>query len=83
MASFDDKAKELKKKLSYCVYSVTRHNVTDGWYRMNVDMNYASDEPVDVVKVEYDAECYAMPNYCTLRHFMTTTIDELEDEFAI
>lgn len=83
MTTFDNKAKELEERLSYCVYSVTQHNVSHDWYRMNVDMNYASDEPVDIVEVQYDAECYAMPNHCTLRHFMTTTIDELEDEFAI
>lgn len=83
MTTFNDKAKELEERLSYCVYSVTQHNVSHDWYRMNVDMNYASDEPVDIVEVQYDAECYAMPNHCTLRHFMTATIDELEDEFAI
>ena len=67
----------------YCIDYITTHTVSPEWYRMNVDMYYTGDDDVEIVQVSYTPECYAMPNYMTVKEFMAKSVSELQDLLEI
>lgn len=67
----------------YCIEYITVHTVSPQWYRRNVDMYYDGDDPVEIVQISYTPECYAMPNYLTVKEFMDRPVSELKDLLEI
>lgn len=62
---------------------ITKHTVSAGWYRMNVDMYYTGEQPVEIVQCTYDYELYAMPNYMTLAEYNNKTPEQIATEWEI
>lgn len=62
---------------------ITVHNVSASWYRMNADMDYKGDKPLDIVQCTYAYELYAMPNYMTLDEFNRKTAEQIAEEWEI
>lgn len=77
------KIERIKKLMNGECYKITTHNVSPQWYRMNADMYYTGDEPVDIVQCTYDPELYAMPNYMTLAEFNIKTAEAIAEEWEI
>lgn len=75
--TFDEKAKQVKDKLSQ-IDDITRHIVSVDWYNMHVDMDFhTTDKSVEIIEVNYQPELYASPKHMTLAEFMLTPISNL------
>lgn len=79
----DAKIEKIKKLLNGECEDITVHNVSANWYRMNVDMDYKGDEPLDIVQITYDYELYAMPQYMTLARFNGLSAEQIAEEWEI
>lgn len=79
----DAKIEKIKKLLNGECEDITVHNVSANWYRMNVDMDYKSDEPLDIVQITYDYDLYAMPQYMTLEEFNRLTAKQIAEAWEI
>lgn len=79
----DAKIEKIKKLLNGECEDITVHNVSANWYRMNVDMDYKGDEPLDIVQITYAYELYAMPQYMTLARFNNLTAEQIAEEWGI
>ena len=79
----DAKIEKIKKLLNGECEDITVHNVSANGYRMNVDMDYKGDEPLDIVQITYDYELYAMPQYMTLTRFNNLTAERIAEEWEI
>lgn len=79
----DAKIEKIKKLLNGECEDITVHNVSANWYRMNADMDYKGDEPLDIVQITYDYELYAMPNYMTLQEYNNKTPEQIATEWEI
>lgn len=79
----DAKIKKIKRLLNGECEDITVHNVSANWYRMNIDMDYKGDKPLDIVQITYDYKLYAMPNYMTLAKFNNLTAEQIAEEWEI
>lgn len=79
----DTKIEEIKRLLNGECEDITIHNVSAQWYRMNVDMDYKGDRPLDIVQITYDYDLYAMPNYMTLQEYNNKTPEQIATEWEI
>lgn len=79
----DAKIEKIKKLLNGECEDITVHNVSANWYRMNVDMDYRGDEPLDIVQITYDYELYAMPQYMTLARLNGLSAEQIAEEWEI
>lgn len=79
----DAKIEKIKKLLKGECEDISTHNVSASWYRLNVDMDYKGDDPLDIVQITYNYELYAMPNYMTLAKFNNLTAEQIAEEWEI
>lgn len=79
----DAKIEKIKKLLNGECEDISIHNVSANWYRMNADMDYKGDEPLDIVQCTYNYELYAMPNYMTLARFNNLSAEQIAEEWEI
>lgn len=77
------KEEQIKTLLHGECEDITEHTVSAGWYRMNVDMDYTGEQPVEIVECEYDYDLYAMPNYMTLQEYNSKTPEQIATEWEI
>ena len=77
------KIEKIKELLNGECEDITVHNVSANWYRMNVDMDYKGDGPLDIVQITYDYELYAMPQYMTLARFNGLSAEQISEEWEI
>lgn len=77
------KEKQIKTLLHGECESITEHTVSAQWYRMNVDMDYKGEQPVEIVECEYDYDLCAMPNYMTLEEYNNKTPEQIATEWEI
>lgn len=66
-----------------CIDYISRHVVSANWYKLNVDMYYTGEEPVEIVEVDYKDNYHAIPQYMTLNEFMSKSVSELRDLLEI
>ena len=79
----DAKIEKIKKLMNGECEDISIHNVSAKWYRMNADMDYKGDEPLDIVQCTYNYELYAMPNYMTLERFNGLSAEQIAEEWEI
>lgn len=79
----DAKIEEIKRLLNGECEDITVHNVSASWYRMNADMDYKGDKPLDIVQITYNYELYAMPQYMTLARFNSLSAEQIAKEWEI
>ena len=77
------KEDQIKKLLHGECRDITEHTVSAGWYRMNVDMDYTGEQPVEIVECDYDYDLYAIPNYMTLQEYNSKTPEQIAEEWEI
>ena len=77
------KIEKIKRLLNGKCEDITIHNVSAQWYRMNVDMYYTGEQPVEIVQCTYGYDLYAMPNYMTLQEYNNKTPEQIATEWEI
>ena len=77
------KIEKIKRLLNGKCEDITIHNVSAQWYRMNVDMYYTGEQPVEIVQCTYGYDLYAMPNYMTLQEYNSKTPEQIATEWEI
>lgn len=77
------KEEKIIKLLGGEVESITFHNVSAEWWRMNGDMYYTGDTPVNIVQFTYSAECYAMPAYILQADYNRLTASEIAEQVEV
>lgn len=77
------KEEQIKKLLHGECERITKHTVSAQWYRMNVDMDYTGEQPVEIVQCTYAYDLYAMPNYMTLEEYNNKTPEQIATEWEI
>lgn len=63
--------------------NITMHNVSASWYRLNADITYTGDAPLDIVQCTYNGDLYAMPQYMTLAEFNRLTAEQIAEAWEI
>ena len=79
----NEKIAKIKKLMNGECEDITVHNVSASWYRMNANMDYVGDKPLDIVQITYAYELYAMPQYMTLDEFNRKTAEQIAEEWEI
>lgn len=77
------KEKQIKTLLGDECEDITKHTVSAAWYRMNVDMDYTGEQPVEIVQCTYNYDLCAMPNYMTLQEYNNKTPEQIATEWEI
>lgn len=77
------KKEQIKTLLGGECEDITKHTVSAAWYRMNVDMDYTGEQPVEIVQCTYNYDLYAMPNYMTLQEYNNKTPEQIATEWEI
>lgn len=66
-----------------CIDYISTSIVNAKWYRLNVDMSYRGEDPVEIVQIDYKENYQAYPQYMTLAEFMYKSVSELKDLLEI
>lgn len=83
VTTMQNKIKKIIQLMNGECDDITMHNVSARWYRMNVDMEYKGDRPVDIVQCTYDPELYAIPQYMTAAEFASKSAEEIAEAWEI